>query len=295
MRRRQRGPIHWFGGKGTMTAKLMPLLPPHHIYVEPFGGGPSLLFAKEPAPVEVYNDLDSGLVNFFRVVRDPERCAQLHWKASHTPYSREEWEHCRDTWRDCESSVERAYRWYVVARMSFAGLHGRAWGLARGSSRGRATTVASWQSAHELLAQSCARLSRVQIEHGDWRRVVDLYDTPSTLFYFDPPYISETRRGGGYAHELIDDDHRQIVATLSSLRGQAVLSGYRSDIYAPLEADGWRRVDFEVFCTATGRTRGTGRIGKMTEDDRRVESVWLSPGIKARPRSPRRRKGRSQT
>jgi DNA adenine methylase len=55
---RLRSPICWFGGKGKMVKKLLPLIGDHRIYVEPFGGGASLLFSKEPSPVEVYNDLD---------------------------------------------------------------------------------------------------------------------------------------------------------------------------------------------------------------------------------------------
>jgi len=69
---RLRSPMWWFGGKGKMVKKLLPLIPQHKIYVEVFGGGASLLFAKEPSPVEVYNDLNSDLVNFFRVLRDPK-------------------------------------------------------------------------------------------------------------------------------------------------------------------------------------------------------------------------------
>lgn len=65
MAKRLRSPIRWLGGKGLIVAKLLPLIPPHRIYVEPFGGGANLLLAKEPSLVEVYNDLDSGLVNFF--------------------------------------------------------------------------------------------------------------------------------------------------------------------------------------------------------------------------------------
>lgn len=115
MRKRLRSPIVWFGGKGNMVAKLLPLIPPHRIYVEPFGGGASLLFAKKPSPVEVYNDLDSGLVNFFRVLRDPKKFERLHKLVSLTPYSREEYDFCRATWETCDDDVERAYRWYVVA------------------------------------------------------------------------------------------------------------------------------------------------------------------------------------
>ena len=60
-----------------MVAKLLPLIPPHHIYCEVFGGGASLLCAKEPSAVEVYNDIDSRLVNLFRVLRDREAFEEL--------------------------------------------------------------------------------------------------------------------------------------------------------------------------------------------------------------------------
>lgn len=56
-----RSPIVWFGGKGNMASKLLKLMPEHKHYVEPWGGGASLLFAKPPCGgVEVYNDLDDG-------------------------------------------------------------------------------------------------------------------------------------------------------------------------------------------------------------------------------------------
>jgi len=63
-----RSPINWVGGKGNMVAKLLKYIPPHYVYVEVFGGGASLLFAKKPSPVEVYNDIDVNLVNFFRYI-----------------------------------------------------------------------------------------------------------------------------------------------------------------------------------------------------------------------------------
>jgi len=56
-----------------MVNKLLPLIPKHHTYVEVFGGAANLLLAKEPSAVEVYNDIDSGLVNFFRVIRDKDK------------------------------------------------------------------------------------------------------------------------------------------------------------------------------------------------------------------------------
>lgn len=79
-----------------MVKKLLPLVPKHRIYVEVFGGGASLLLAKEPSLVEVYNDLDAGLVNMFRVIRDPDLFAEFHRRVQLIPYSRGEFYRYRE-------------------------------------------------------------------------------------------------------------------------------------------------------------------------------------------------------
>lgn len=277
---RLRSPIHWFGGKGNLRARLLPLIPPHKTYVEPFGGGASLLFAKEPSPVEVYNDLDSGLVNFFRVLRDPEKFARFYHLASFTPYSREEYAFCNSTWESCDDEAERAYRWYVVARMSFSGAFGHSWSRSITTSRrGMSESTSKWLSTLEMLPRIHERLMQVIIEHLDFREAIEKYDTPETCFYLDPPYVLEARRSGGYSHELSADDHRDLVDLLLRITGKAVLSGYRNELYLPLEEAGWERVDIETACHATGRTRVTGILGEGSARAKqpRVESVWISP------------------
>jgi site-specific DNA-adenine methylase len=182
-----RSPIYYFGGKGKMVKNLLPLIPPHKIYVEVFGGGASLLFAKKPSPVEVYNDIDSDLVNFFRVLRDPEKFEQFYRKAVLTPYSREEYCFCRETFRECQDDIERAYRFFVTARMSFSGriLHGWSFTVTD-SSRGMAGAVSKWLSCLDGLPDIHERLMRVQIEHDDFRKIIPRYDTLETFFYCLP-------------------------------------------------------------------------------------------------------------
>jgi DNA adenine methylase len=282
MRKTQRlhSPIKWFGGKGSMTAKLLPLLPPHGKYVEVFGGGASLLFAKPPALEEVYNDLDAGAANFFRVLKDPSGFERLYALASLTPYSREEYDICRRMWESCTDDAERAYRWFVVARMSFSGRFGCGWSsVISSSARGMASSASSWTGALRALPLAHERLQNVAVEQMDFRRLLSLYDSPETLFYLDPPYVPDTRRAGEYRHELCEKDHGELVQMLLSMKGRAMLSGYAHPVYRPLELSGWGRIDFPVACQAVGRTRASGLVGegRVKSMQPRVESLWISP------------------
>ena len=277
--KRLRSPIIWVGGKGNMVAKLLKLIPPHKIYVEPFGGGASLLFAKEPSPVEVYNDIDSNIVNFFRVLRDPEKFEKFYRKVCLTPFSREEYYYCRDTWDKCEDEIERAYRWYIVARWSFSGIFGRSWSFAiTKSSKNMASTCSRWLSIIDMLPQIHERLMRVQIEHNDFRKIFETYDTPDTLFYCDPPYVLEAKKDVLYQYELTLKDHKDLVDILLNIKGKAILSCYYHPVYDRLIEAGWKRIDFETASYTVGKTRFTGIIGKNSarEKAKRIETVLLS-------------------
>lgn len=276
-----RSPVVWFGGKSAMIPKLLPMLPPpqsYRIYVEVFGGGANLLFAKEPAGIEIYNDLDSGLVTFFRVLRDPHKFGRFYHYAICTPYSREEFLYCRDTWDQPKDDVIRAYRWYVKNRFSFAGL-GRSWGRSvTSSTRGIAEAPASWLSILGQLPEIHRRLMLVQIEQKDFRNIIAEYDTPETFFYLDPPYVMETRRDGKYEHEMTLADHQDLINLLLNIKGKAILSGYAHPVHQPLKDAGWERRDFETVCKVTGRTKGSKHLTK--EELRRIESVWIGPNMK---------------
>lgn len=291
--RRLRSPIRWFGGKGHMTAKLLPYLTawPHHRYVEVFGGGASVLFAKRPAEVDVYNDLDEGLADFFRVLADPRAFGRFHRRVGLLPYSRAIYNDCRQHWADSGDRVERAAAWFVVARQSFSGKFAEGWSTTvTKSCRGMAAEVSKWLSTIDGLPQVHARLRRVQIEQQDWRVILERYDTPETLFYLDPPYVHGTRRSGGYAHELVDDDHRELVFKLAAIRGQACLSGYESPLYAPLLRGGWKRVSWQLSCSVAGGTRASGLQGpnSLRTKQPRTEILWYSPGIAAALKAIRR-------
>ncbi len=273
------------GGKGRLVSKILPLMPEHHIYVEPFGGGGAVLLNKPRSPIEVYNDLDSGLVTLFRVLRDPVKAARLAWLGAYTPRSREEYDNFKHTWQEPADDVEQALRWWYVSRCSFGGTWGKSWGFSvHAQGRGTSQACSAWLGAQDNLAHIHHRMMQVQIEHADYRRVIKTFDSPRTLFYFDPPYVMATRNAGAcYRHEFTDADHRALVDQLLQLQGMAMLSGYPSALYLPLEEAGWVRHDWKLHCSAVGRTRVYMAKGAMV-DQERPESLWVSPKAQAAPK-----------
>ncbi|GEM_PF-456255 len=268
-----RSPLKWFGGKNNQLNKLLPVVPPHRIYCEPFGGSAALLFAKEPAPVEVYNDLDSELVNFFRVLRDKSKFPEFIRQVELTLYSREDYDDCRKNLESIDDDVERARAFFVSIRQARGGIFGAGWSCTIGESQGgMAGAVKRWLRIGGLLEKVHKRLQVVQIEHQDFRKLIGRYDTPDTFFYLDPPYMAETRRGGSYRREASDSDHEDLVRVLLELKGTALLSGYRNELYEQLENAGWTRKEYEV----KSQPAAPSKSGKKTS---RTECLWLSPAL----------------
>lgn len=270
-----RSPFPWFGGKQQLADRILALFPAHNVYVEVFGGGASVLLSKPAGKLDVYNDADDGLVNFFRCLRD--RADELVPLLELTPYSRSEWELARDTWTSIDNDVERARLWYVIVAGSFAGFAardngdaGRGWGGER-LGRMHLSRAASTANRVDNIWKFVERLRLVQIEHLDWRACLERYDDPDALFYLDPPYVPETRRAGGYTHELTAEDHAEFVERVLALRGVAIVSGYDHPLYEPLvSGGGFMRHEFGVWSTAARGVKGNPR-------DRRLEVVWASP------------------
>ena len=257
-----RSPIRWFGGKGNFTQHLLPLIPDHKCYVEVFGGGASLLFAKPPSKVEVYNDIDGDVVAFFRLFHDPEAMKEFKRKCFYTPYSREWYLECRDTWRE-QKGIERVYRWFIVVRMQFSGRMYEG-GASLASTQNRA---AETRDLVDNLDSYVNRLRNVQIDNRSWEHVIGLYDSPATFFYLDPPYIHQTRSDGrGYDHEMSDDDHDRLINVLASITGKVLLSGYFHPIYERL---GWKIHYIDTVAYASP-------ILKSEDRPERTECLWYN-------------------
>jgi len=268
---RLRSPILRAGGKGRLCSKLLPLVPPHQIYVEPFCGGASLLFAKLPTPLEIINDIDRTLISFFRMLREPEHFQQFYDLVKLTPYSRAEYYDALTSWRDEPDELERLRKWFVINRQAFGGVYGAGWQFSKSikSVKGHIIASVKWLSIINLLPEIVERLQNVQIDCVDFRLCIERYDSPDTFFYVDPPYIKSTRAHKTlYRYEMSDDDHLALISLLLLIEGKVMLSGYYHNLYKPLEQAGWHRVDFHYhsYCARNNH----GNLPKRTE------SVWLN-------------------
>ncbi len=236
----------WYGGKFSHLDFLLPLIPTDaQHFCDVFGGSAAVILNLSPYPVETYNDIDSELTNFFQTLRN--QGPKLIKAISLTPFSREELSLA------CEPAVgltrlERARRFYIRARQTRTGLAqtsstGRWAHCVLTSRAGMAGAVSRWLGSIENLPEIVQRLQRVQIENAPAVEVIRRYDTEETVFYLDPPYVhSERGDSAAYGFEMNDEQHKELASVLNSIRGRAVLSGYRSALYDDLYGD-WRRVD----------------------------------------------------
>ena len=231
-----------------------------------------MLFCKAPSPVEVYNDLDDDLINFFSVLRDPKMFPDFYNRAWLTPYSRREFEFCRDNLNSDPNPVERARRFFCLARFSYGGqLCSFAFNVSS-SKNGMTQRVAACRSVLCMLPMISERLSTIEIENNDFRKILKTYDRPETLFFLDPPYLHETRKSDKYyRHEMTREDHEELIGILKNIQGKAILSGYPSELYESL---GWKKESWEVNCNIIDGMK----IDEHTTKERRkrTECVWLN-------------------
>lgn len=204
----------WMGGKSRLRKTILPLLPAHKCYVEPFAGGSAILLAKPRAISEVINDSDGELMNLYRVVQNHLDAFLDHfqWMVS----SREHFERFKTAKLEQMTDIQRAVRYFYLQRHAFGGQSVKpSFGTATTSPAklNLDTLVVSLQQVHE-------RLNRVYIEQGNWQSVVERYDRPHTLFYCDPPYW----KTAGYKTRFPWGEYRQLKSSMASARGMFILS-----------------------------------------------------------------------
>lgn len=233
--------LRYHGAKWRIAPWVIEHFPEHQVYVEPFGGGASIMLRKPRAYAEIYNDTWGDVVNVFRQIRDNgEKLQALLWA---TPFARDEFELC---YQRTDDPLERARRTIFLSHAGFgsgSANTGKRTGFRANSNRSHTTPALDWRNYPAHVAAFVDRMRGVVIENRDAWAVIQRHDGPDTLHYLDPPYLPETRsmNSSVYAAEMTEDEHRALLAAVHDLSGMVVISGYPSALYDSA-LDGWTRV-----------------------------------------------------
>lgn len=203
-----------------MADWIVSKFPKHHCYVEVFGGGGSVLMNKPRSNVEVYNDKDKDVVQFFQVLRDKpyELIRWVKQRPYHRDLHRKYAKQYFDGYRP-DNDVERAGRFFYLRHSQFAAKYNSFSGFSVSKEQPQGSNK-NLRKAAEDLAQFSERMQDITIDNRDWREILDRYDSEKTLFYCDPPYVEE----GDALYSNDGFDHVGFAERLNSIDGCFVLS-----------------------------------------------------------------------
>lgn len=208
--------IPWPGGKRRLAKILLPIFDSrkHTTYVEPFAGGASMLFMRQPADVEALNDINSDVVNLYRVIKHhpAEFLRQFDW----TINSRQLYEWAKETPGEILTDIQKAARFYYLQKLAFGGkVSSRTFGISPSSPpRLNPTRIEA------DLSQAHYRLCRVWVESLPWQKCITRWDRPFTLFFLDPPYWQTE----GYGVDFPWSEYEALAAAMTDMQGSAVLT-----------------------------------------------------------------------
>lgn len=249
-------------------------------YVEPFGGAGVVMLNRPPAQIEVYNDLNGDLVNLYKILRDPAAHLKLRHMVDATLYSQETFGEALESLRESTDPLTRAWAMMVAYNQGFGG---RAksmgdWGRSYKVYRKTNSQTSKWDAKLGGFPEWHRRVRKWIVTRADGLEVIQYWDSPGTVFYLDPPYVTSTRKGVCYEHEMDDEQHRALVRVLLKVQGCVTLAGYPHELYQPLAEAGWITDERRTIAHAAGRTKNSQlQGGPIMDKVARTEVVWLNP------------------
>jgi DNA adenine methylase len=227
------------------------LIPPHRIYCEPFFGGGAIFFAKEPSKLEVINDTNGEIINFYQVVQ--ESCPALLKEITLSLHSRRQHHHAQIIYHNPElfDRVKRAWAVWMLANASFG--HKITGGYAYGRTSNTHSLSLNNKKIAFTVENYADRLKTVQIENYDALKIIQSRDTGDSFFYLDPPYVGADQ---GHYDGYTQEDFDALIAVLGKLKGQFLLSSYRNKSLAlAIKKRKWHSLEMRL---SSPMTHGTG-------------------------------------
>lgn len=239
-------PITYYGGKQTMLKHIMPLIPRHSMYVESFAGGAAVFFEKQPSQMDVINDLNGELINFYRTI--VSNFDELRKEIERTLHSRVQHETAWFIYNhpDCFTNVQRAWAVWVLSKMGFAGKLSTSFGF---DTEGRVPRKVDF-AKEAFTVELRRRLEATTIESDDAFRIITRYDSTDTFHFIDPPYVGSDM--AHYTGMFDETDLDRLLQLCVKLQGKFMLTMYPNDtIHSYAGENGWIIHSIERQVTAS--------------------------------------------
>lgn len=240
MKIRIKTPISYYGGKQKLASTILSSIPAHNLYGEPFFGGGAVFFAKDPSDIEVLNDTNKELINFYLVVQN--RFVDLEPMIRATLHSRRLFEDATAVYSNPHlfDEVKRAWAVWVLSSQAFSSMLDGSWGY---DKKKNLTTTKVNNKRSSFTEQMAARLQNVQLECADALYIIQSRDTAESFFYVDPPYFNSNC---GHYDNYSEADFKALLELLSRIKGKFLLSSYPSELLSQFTAQyGWNTRSIE--------------------------------------------------
>jgi DNA adenine methylase len=239
-------PITYYGGKQKMLQYILPLIPSHKIYVEPFFGGGAVFWAKEPARIEFINDKNAEVINFYTVLK--RRFNDLKKEIEITLHSEFQQKLAKSIYLNPagKDEVKRAWALWVLSHQSYYSILDNTWKCSKSRSFG--DQLQGRKAA--LTEEFSKRLEHASIFCREALDVIKKADHEDAFHYIDPPYFNaDMGHYGGYTRA----DFEALLQLLTTVKGKFMLSSYPSGLLAEYTVRcGWNMFEYELPRSAGG-------------------------------------------
>jgi DNA adenine methylase len=238
-------PLSYYGGKQQLASTILGLVPEHRLYCEPFLGGAAVFFAKKPSGVEIINDTNGEIINFYEVLQ--RDFSALEKEIAISLHSRKQSRQARVIYENPEmfDRVKRAWAVWMLANSSYGCQLDGGYGYDR-----KGCTSAGLARKRTGFAVDCAvRLQNAQIECCDALRIIESRDVPDAFFYIDPPYVGADQ---GHYDGYTQEDFDALLKLLERVQGKFLLSSYRNKSLKEFAGrNGWHTVELRMALSMT--------------------------------------------
>jgi DNA adenine methylase len=262
--------ISYIGGKARIGKWIVPFIPKNiETYVEPFGGMYWVFFKTKlneypNLKTVVYNDFNGLNANLFRCSKDYDRlwdelnkypCQQVGVENTPTEYEEMFNQFQQEVFHSGiditeNNRFEVAAKYVYVLTQVFSG------------SKPETSKYTDYKGKYRckiLIFMDKLKNKEFRdhfdkitfVENLDFQILIEMYDSPNTYFYVDPPYWKTENYYSN--HDFDRNDHERLANSLKQIKGKFSLSYYDFPIlrkWFPVDEYSWEMKEFAKAASA---------------------------------------------